>query len=302
MSRFENALSKWNFKKIAICYIVIALIVGISCAGAVGYIYRDRLSFAWRYSQLKESAKDGDVNAAADRVANASSDVVDVLVLDGENQVIHSAKSSEFADGSLLLEKIGDTKEYLASSDHPESVFRYVKSEEFMFNSILNKDFGKISSDYDDDSEFESALSAKNVYMLNRIGVRGSESKIYVITTPTSVPYGMMALKLTAALAMLFFCIYWVLIALWMYKDAAKCRLSPLYWGLIGLFTNIIGLIVYKIYKRSMAVCPDCKAAQSAEHVYCSFCGTKLGRCCKACGGRIGARDLFCFHCGGKIE
>ena len=35
-----------------------------------------------------------------------------------------------------------------------------------------------------------------------------------VITTPTSVPYGMMALKLTAALAMLFFCIYWVLIAL----------------------------------------------------------------------------------------
>lgn len=23
-----------------------------------------------------------------------------------------------------------------------------------------------------------------------------------------------------------------------MYRDAAKCSLSPLYWGLIGLFTN----------------------------------------------------------------
>lgn len=51
-----------------------------------------------------------------------------------------------------------------------------------------------------------------------------------------------------------------------MYRDAAKCRLSPLYWGLIGLFTNLIGLIVYKIYKRSMTICPVCGAAQSAKN------------------------------------
>ena len=50
-------------------------------------------------------------------------------------------------------------------------------------------------------------------------------------------------------------------IALWMYKDAAKCRLSSLYWGLIGLFTNLIGLIVYKIYKHSATLCPACGAA-----------------------------------------
>lgn len=67
----------------------------------------------------------------------------------------------------------------------------------------------------------------------------------------------MTAIKAAAALAMLFFCVYWVLIALWMYNDASKCRLSPLYWGLIGLFTNLIGLIVYKIYKRGMTVCPE---------------------------------------------
>lgn len=61
-----------------------------------------------------------------------------------------------------------------------------------------------------------------------------------------------------------------------MYRGAAKCRLSPLYWGLIGLFTNLIGLIVYKIYKRSMTVCPVCGAAQSVEHLYCSCCGNEI--------------------------
>ena len=95
---------------------------------------------------------------------------------------------------------------------------------------------------------------------------------------------------------------YWVLIALWLYKDAAKCKLSPLYWGLIGLFTNIIGLIVYKIYKRSMAVCPACGAAQSAEHLYCTACGEQLGQRCESCGSKVNPKDSFCPHCGKQIK
>lgn len=61
------------------------------------------------------------------------------------------------------------------------------------------------------------------------MNVHKNGSRIYVITIPTSVPGGMTALKVTAARAMLFFCVYWVLIALWMYRDAAKCKLSGLY-------------------------------------------------------------------------
>lgn len=87
-----------------------------------------------------------------------------------------------------------------------------------------------------------------------------------------------------------------------MYRDAAKCRLSPLYWGLIGLFTNLIGLSVYKIYKRNMTVCPVCGAAQSGEHLYCSCCGTQLGTRCERCGCKVSAKDSFCCHCGNEIK
>lgn len=302
MNKLERILSKWNFKKIAIWYLVLAIIAGLACAGTVGYLYRERLNFAWQYSRLDEAKDDAARKAAADKTAAASADVVDVLILDGNNQVTYSAKHSEFSGGTLALTKAGSEKKYLVSAEHPDAAFQYVKREEFMLNSIINKDFGKIRSDYDDDSAFDTSLSSKTVYLLSRISVHDSDSKIYVITVPTDVPGGMTALKATAALAMLFFCVYWVLIALWLYKDAAKCRLSPLYWGLIGLFTNIIGLIVYKIYKRSMAVCPACGAAQSAEHLYCTVCGTQLGQRCESCGSKVSPRDSFCPHCGKQIK
>lgn len=302
MTKLEKLLAKWNFKKIAIWYLICAVAAGLICAGTVGYLYRERLNFAWQYSRLEEAKDDAALKAAAQRTADASADVADVLILDGNNQVTFSAKSSEFGTGTWTLEKAGSEKKYLVSAERPNAVFRYVKSEEFMLSAVFNKDFGEIRTDYDEDSAFESGLSNKSVYMLSLVNVRRSDSKVCVIAAPTSVPGGMTALKASAAIAMLFFCVYWVLIALWLYRDAARCKLPPLYWGLIGLFTNIIGLIVYKIYKRSMAVCPSCKAAQSAEHLYCSHCGTPLGGRCESCGCKVGPKDSFCHRCGNKIQ
>lgn len=302
MNRLEKMLSKWNFKKIAVWYLVLAVITGVLCGGTVGYLYRQRLKFAWQYARLEEAKTPEALRMAADKTAAASEDVVDILVVDENQQILYSAKDSKFAAGPLTLTKVGDAKKYLASADYPDAVFLQVKGDEFMLNSIVSHDFGKIRSEYDDESAFENGLSAKTVYMLNRVQVRKAGGTAYVITRPTSVPGGETALKVTAALAMLLVCVYWVLVALWMYRDAARCKLSPLYWGLIGLFTNLIGLIVYKIYKHSATLCPACGAAQSAGHLYCSFCGAQLGARCANCGGKVGAKDSFCHHCGNKIK
>ena len=301
MNRLEKILLKLNFKKIIVWYLIIAAAAGLICVGTVGYIYRERLGFARQYSQLQKAKNTASVKAAAKKTADYK-DVVDVLILDEDNNVIYSAKKSEFKSGALELSKVGSEKKYLVSAKHPNAVFRYVKSDEFMINSIVNKDFGKIRTDYDDERDFETDLSSKTVYMLSRIGIRGSNEKIYVITVPSTVPGGMTALKISAAVAVLLFCIYWVTVALWMYKDAARRKLSPVYWGLIGLFTNLVGLIVYKIYKRSLTFCALCGAAQSAEHWYCSVCGAELGSRCESCGNRIDPKDVYCHSCGNKIN
>ena len=194
MNKLEKILSKWNFKKIAVWYLIIVLAAGLALAFTVGYIYRERLNFAWQYSRL-EGAKDGDaLRAAADKAAAATGDVKDVLILDGDGNTVYSAKNSEFALGAFAPRRVGGEKKYFACENHLEAVFQYVKSDEFMLRSIINKDFGKIRSDYDD-SAFESRLAQKTIYMLSRVGIHGSDGKVYVITVPTTVPGGMTAIS-----------------------------------------------------------------------------------------------------------
>lgn len=305
MNRFEKFLSKFNFKKIAVVFIILALAVGIGCGAAVGLVYKDRLVFAYEYSKLEDTLKKGaedEVKAAVDKVAASSDDVKDILILDGKNNVSYSAKNSEFAQGTFAPIKTGDEKKYLASDRYPDAIFRYVKGEEFMLNSILNKDFGKIKEDYDEDGLFETDISEKTVYMLTCVSKKNTASKICIISVPTAVPYGMLTLKISAVAAMFFFCIYWVLVALWLYRDAARSKLSPLGWGLIGLCTNVVGVIVYKIYKHGAAVCADCGAAQNASNKFCVYCGKALGSSCPNCGSKIGAKDSFCHECGAKLK
>ena len=58
LNRLEIILSGWNFKKIAVWYLILAVVAGLICAAAVGYIYRERLNFAWQYSRLEEAKND----------------------------------------------------------------------------------------------------------------------------------------------------------------------------------------------------------------------------------------------------
>ena len=79
-------LSKWNFKKIAVWYLVRAVITGVLCEGTVGYLYRQWLKFAWQYARLEEAKTPEAPRTAAGKRAAASEDVVDILVVDENRQ------------------------------------------------------------------------------------------------------------------------------------------------------------------------------------------------------------------------
>ena len=125
MIRFERFLSRLHFKKIALVYIVAAVLAALGCAIAVGTLYRDRLSFAWQYFRLDRAVESGDTAAlqsGIDRLA-ASGDVVDVLLLDANNQVLYSAKQSVYAGGQLNLSRAEGGGSYLVSDRSPQVVF-----------------------------------------------------------------------------------------------------------------------------------------------------------------------------------
>lgn len=303
MNRLQKMLEKLNFKKTAIVLVIVSLVVLISGAVTIGVIYRERISFAIKYSTLDNALKKGEseLYKAVDETAAASSDVTDILVLDSKNKVLYSAKNTQFSEGSLNLTRDNGGK-YFVSEKYPNVVFKYADKGDFLISSLLNKDFGEIRNEFDDDCFYEENISDRTVYMLNCVHERNRNEKVYVITTPTSVPYGMFAIKCFAAVSAMLFAIYWVLVALWMYRDAARSKFSPLCWGLIGLLTNLVGLIVYKIYKRNFVNCDVCGSAQNRDNLYCSNCGSMLGNRCSECGCKTAPDDIYCRHCGQKIE
>ena len=300
MNKFDLGISKWDFKKIAKIYLIILLTAAIGCAAAACAVYRDRISFAWQYSRVSEAAEEKDVSSIQTRLDSLASfpDVVDILVLDSGNNVVYSAKNSRFGSGRFDLSRSGDDKNYFVSSTDSSVVFRYVKNDDFMLDSVFNKDFGSIRDEYNDENFYVTNFSSKTVYMLSFISERADGGKIYFISSPTSVAGGAVTVKIISAIIMLLFMAYWVLLALWAYQNALKARLSALLWGIVVLLTNLAGVIVYQIYKHANATCPECGASQSKLHIYCTSCGTKLGEKCPACGAQIGRNDMFCPNCG----
>ncbi len=123
-------------------------------------------------------------------------------------------------------------------------------------------------------------------------------------------------------------------LAIWVGYDAHRRGLNGFLWGLLVLFTFIIGLIVYLIVGPAMAGrdggplfasaaspatpqpppaeaappastgalprCPACKDEVRPEFKVCPYCGAAL--CCRQCQQPVQAGWKVCPHCTAPIE
>lgn len=305
MNRFNTFIEKRNFKRIFIIYIIAAVICGIFCAGAVGYVFRDKIGLALQYEKTSEAFEKGssseNLRQSIDSLADSSGDIVDVLLLDDKNNVTYSAKNTKLAwDSVFELNKSEIGSRFLVSGKNSDAAFRYVKKDEFMLRSVFANDFNEIHEEYDEEYFYLNNFQNKKLYMLSLLGKDRGGAKAYVISDPKPVLYGMMSLKVTASIIMLLFMIYWIIIALWVYQNARKSKLSAPVWGIITLFTNLAGVLVYAIYKHINGVCAFCGAVQSKGNVFCTFCGKTIGTTCEECGHSLKATDNYCPKCGHK--
>lgn len=106
MNGFEKMLSKWNFKKIAVIYVTLAVLALIACGVAVGVLYRERIAFAISYSRLEElcekkNPSEEELKSAMERTARSSSNVIDVILVDKEGAVLFSAMGSRNGKSKL---------------------------------------------------------------------------------------------------------------------------------------------------------------------------------------------------------
>ena len=121
-----------------------------------------------------------------------------------------------------------------------------------------------------------------------------------------------------------------IALAVWVGVDAQRRGLNGLLWGLLVLFTFIVGLLVYLIVATSMsrnhgassfplsagltappatapaapaaaaASCPSCSAAIEPSFKVCPYCGTALR--CANCDLQVQAGWKLCPHCGTTLD
>jgi hypothetical protein len=129
-------------------------------------------------------------------------------------------------------------------------------------------------------------------------------------------------------LAILFVAVFWLAVAVWVYKDARRRVEDP--WlvamaTLIGLVPPFIGALVYlllrppeyleEVRERELEIramedrlanrnlhCPVCRAQVEATFLVCPVCTTKLKQACVSCKAPLDALWQVCPFCETPVE
>jgi RNA polymerase subunit RPABC4/transcription elongation factor Spt4 len=128
------------------------------------------------------------------------------------------------------------------------------------------------------------------------------------------------------------FLVIWVMVALWVHRDAESRGMEGVIWALVVFFVHVIGLIIYLVVRSNhpvlaaapaskpqtatpppqagetaappvqpAPVCKSCGRPVEKDHVYCAMCGQNLRSACSKCGKEIQKDWQVCPFCGEKI-
>ncbi|MCK4836634.1 MAG: zinc ribbon domain-containing protein [Candidatus Aminicenantes bacterium] len=114
-------------------------------------------------------------------------------------------------------------------------------------------------------------------------------------------------------LSLVFF-IIWIMVIVWVYRDAERKGMNGLLWALLVLIGNLIGLIIYLIIRTesrqqkpqppegNFIDCPHCNERIQDKFAFCPNCGEMLKPRCPKCKADIREEWKVCPHCGARLK
>jgi hypothetical protein len=145
-------------------------------------------------------------------------------------------------------------------------------------------------------------VSNKQPQFVNSFYLTEAKLNVYYLAGDFKETGLIKTLFITQILLRISFIVLWILSFLWILKDSRRRGLNHIAWGLFGLFTGIIGLIIYIIYKKNNYFCSICENRIDKSWNYCKHCGTSLKLECEDCKERIESDSKFCVNCGRQIN
>lgn len=307
LKELDKLAGNINFKKVTKAYIVVSLLLLAVVFASSLYVFREKIVFSLNYlkidRQVEKHGIDASIQSQLNALAVSTVDIKDVLLLDKDNNIVYSSKKSGIGkDNKLILTKVKGKNLFFQDVNIPDTYFKVVKPKKLLLTKDLYRNSREIKKEYNDDFFYDTNYNSEKIYFLNYFIDRENGMKIFVINDIKPIPYAENLIKSAAALFLLIFGFYWILLALWVYKDASKKNLNAALWGLLILITNLVGVIVYVIYKQNNQTCDKCGSLQSKLNVFCSCCGVRVNKSCEKCGAIISKQDNFCAGCGSKLN
>ena len=106
--------------------------------------------------------------------------------------------------------------------------------------------------------------------------------------------FGPSFLRITSlSLFSLVLLVIWIVVIVWVYRDAERRGMNGVLWALLVLIGNLIGLLIYLIVRSDnlpvpqeteiTQECPACHRNIPADYTFCPYCGAKteqgIGKC-----------------------
>jgi hypothetical protein len=165
-----------------------------------------------------------------------------------------------------------------------------------MMRGNTNEPKGMIDGKRPPMSRFDGYMPFLNSFKIN------DNLNIYYISTAFRENSLMGISMIIGRLLRLLVLVFWLLIAIWVYNDSKVKGLNQMLWGILGLFTGVLGLIIYLIYTHKFQYCSQCKNRIEKNANYCTVCGNAIYSKCSSCGNSNQVSANYCINCGAKQE
>ena len=123
-------------------------------------------------------------------------------------------------------------------------------------------------------------------------------------------PYKFFTVTSLSILSLALF-IIWIMVIVWVYRDAERRGMNGVLWALLVFIGNLIGLLIYLIVHTdsvpasksppTISTCPNCQEPVSSIFIFCPNCGTRLQAVCPKCRKPVERNWRVCPHCGEKL-
>lgn len=309
MKKFLNWVNKLNFKKATIVYLILSALLLIACFSAVAYLMKDKIYLGYdfvRISKMVERQGETDnVKTRLNKLVADSANAKNAIIVDKNNNITFKTNNSIVGNSSKFeLIPYASYRQTFQDAGNPKVIYKVIRGDDiFSDDSFVMHLKGRDGdSELYDDFSFMEDLSSKEVYLLNYQVDRKTGDKIFIIRNVDPIHYTKRIIETIGLVLIPILALYWIGLALWVYRDADRKQANAALWGLLVLLSNLVGLIIYTMVRQNSKVCYKCGVMQGKENTYCIKCGAALNNLCGNCGSIVSKNNVYCGKCGNKIE